>query len=52
MRSPGKYFLYAGIAVHFYESIAVLGHEAPEHGSLLYAVHGPMLGKTAYCLRI
>jgi hypothetical protein len=26
---PGKVFPYAGIAVYFYESVAVLGHEAP-----------------------
>jgi hypothetical protein len=40
---PGKVFPYAGIAVHFYESVAVLGHEAPEHRSLLCAAHHPML---------
>ena len=39
---PGKVF-YAGIAVHFYEAVAVLGHEAPEHRSLLCATHHPML---------
>jgi len=40
---PGKVFPYAGIAVHFYESVAVLGHETPEHRSLLCAAHHPML---------
>jgi hypothetical protein len=40
---PGKVVPYAGIAVHFYEFIAVLGHEAPEHRSLLCAAHHPML---------
>jgi len=51
---PGKVLPYAGIAVHFYESVAVLGHEAPEHRSLLCAAHHPMLAfnhaKTARCL--
>jgi len=40
---PGIVFPYAGIAVHFYESVAVLGHEAPERRSLLCAAHHPML---------
>jgi len=40
---PGKIVSYAGIAVHFYESVAVLGHEAPELRSLLCAAHHPML---------
>ena len=40
---PGEVFPYSGIAVHFYESVAVLGHEAPEHRSLPYAAHHPML---------
>jgi hypothetical protein len=39
----GKVFPNAGIAVHFYESIAVFGHEAPEHRSLLCAAHHSML---------
>jgi hypothetical protein len=30
-------------ADHFHESVAVLGHEAPEHRSLLCAAHHPML---------
>jgi hypothetical protein len=42
-QEPGKVFPYAGIAVHFYESVAVLGHEAPEHRSLRCAAHHPML---------
>jgi hypothetical protein len=40
---PGEVFSYGRIAVHFYESVAVLGHEAPEHRSLLCAAHHPML---------
>jgi hypothetical protein len=40
---PGKVFPYAGIAVYSYESVAVLGHEAPEHRSLLCAAHHPTL---------
>jgi hypothetical protein len=40
---PGKVFPYAGIAVHFYESVAVLGHEAPKHRWLLCAAHHPLL---------
>ena len=31
----GKVFPNAGIAVHFYESIAIFGYEASEHRSLL-----------------
>ncbi len=42
-KEPGKVFPYAEIAVHFYESVAVLGHEAPKHRSLLCAAHHPML---------
>jgi hypothetical protein len=40
---PGKVFPYAGIAVHFYESVAVLWHEAPEHRWLLCTAHHHML---------
>jgi hypothetical protein len=41
--APRKVSPYAGIAVHFYESVAVLGHESPEHRSLLCAAHHTML---------
>jgi hypothetical protein len=29
-KKPEKAFPYAEIAVHFYESVAVLGHEVPK----------------------
>jgi hypothetical protein len=40
---PGKVFPYGGIAVHFYVSVAVLGHEAPQKRLLLCTAHHPML---------
>jgi hypothetical protein len=55
-KEPGKVFPYAKIAVHFYESVTVLGHEAPKHRSLLCAAHHPKLAfqsrKTAQRLQI
>jgi hypothetical protein len=55
-KEPGKVFPYAEIAVHFYESVAVLGHQAPKHPSLLCAAHYPKLAfqsrKTAQRLQI
>src|SRR5271166_5730640 len=46
LHSLRKLFLIVplyGLAAHFYESVAVLGHEAPEHRSRLCVAHHPML---------